>query len=108
MATQESLFNNTVFRYNLMHTLFTELKSAGQLIDDDAAVGIVATLGTKGPNYYSCDQNFDRGDNVISIAYVPQTKTPGHLYVAWESLSGSDWRPAACSPFVKIDFARWI
>jgi len=105
MQSQEPLFNDTVFRYNLMYTIFTELETQGVQIDEATAVGIVATLGTKGKNFLSCDpDNFAKGENVMSIAYSPSVN---RLYIAWEQ-GGSLWRPAACNPYVLIDFAQWI
>jgi len=105
MQTQEPLFNDTVFRYDLMYSIFTELETQGVQIDEATAIGIVATLGTKGSNFLSCDpDNFARGENVMSIAYAPSAN---RLHIAWEQ-GGSLWRPAACNPYVLIDFARWI
>jgi len=110
MNSQESLFNDTVFRYDLMHDLFVGLKAEGKPIDDVIAVSIVATLGTKGKNFLSCDpSNFGRGENVMSIAYAPGPRLNdqfGHFYVAWEQ-GGKNWRPAACNPYVRIDFQKW-
>lgn len=106
MATQEPLFNNTVYRYDLMHDLFVALERAGEPIGDAQAIGIVATLGIKSANYFSCDGPFT-GDNVLSIAYAPQDGA-GYAYVAFESASGHAWRPAACSPFVKFELAKWL
>jgi len=114
MATQEPLFNNTVFRYNIMHDLFENLAAEGTLIDDHVAIGIVATLGTKGVDYFTCDQDFGHADNIMSIAYAPGPRTPnapssaGHMYIAWESGGGSSWRPAACSPYMMFDLAAWL
>jgi len=110
MRTQEPLFNGTVFRYDIMHNLFVELEQAGQLISDEEAIGIVATLGTKGDNFFTCDQKLD-GDNVMSIAYAPGYRSSanplGYFYVAWESGLRETWRPAACSPFVYFDLNQW-
>jgi hypothetical protein len=62
MATQEPLFNNTVFRYDLMHDLFTGYEEKNQLITDSTAIYITAALATKGNNYFSCDPSlFHRG-----------------------------------------------
>ena len=41
MATQEPLFNNTVFRYNLMHDIFAQLQAAQARVDAETAVRIV-------------------------------------------------------------------
>jgi len=50
---------------------------------------------------------FAEGSNVLSIAYAPGPRSAkdvyGHLYIAWEQ-GGKNWIPAACSPYVKIDF----
>jgi len=111
MQTQEPLFNDTVFRYDLMHDLFAGLENEKK-IDDTAAVAITATLGTKGKNFLSCDpENFlHGGENVMSITYAPGTRQNskyGYLYIAWEQ-GGTQWRPAACNPYVKIDFDQWM
>jgi hypothetical protein len=104
MKTQEPLFNNTVFRYNLMHQLFVEYAANNQQIDDVEAVSIVATLGIKGENYFTCAQPL-RGDNVLSIAYAPSTL---RYYVGFEAGNGNAWRPAACAPFLAFDLNRWL
>uniref|UniRef100_A0A6B2L267 Phospholipase B-like n=1 Tax=Arcella intermedia TaxID=1963864 RepID=A0A6B2L267_9EUKA len=110
METQEPLFNDTVFRYNLLHDIFEQLQGSNTKIDDLTAVAIVATLGTKGDNFLSCDAgNFKRGDNVMSIVYAPGERgsnKAGHAYVAWE-IGGEKWIPAACNSYVLIDFDRW-
>jgi hypothetical protein len=107
MATQEPLFNDTVFRYNLLHSLFVGYENANQLIGDADAVAIVATLGIKGENFLTCNQPL-RGDNIMSIAYRPGAQ---RMYVAWERGSGTgaggQWRPAACAPYVRLDMQRW-
>jgi len=87
------------------------LKKKGTLIDDKIAVTIAAILGTKGPNYMTCDVNTFTGDNVMSIAYAPGQRdgSKGHFYIAWEQSGAKkeNWRPAACSPYIKIDMERW-
>jgi len=112
MKTQEPLFNDTVFRYDLLHDLFYELEQDKQLVNDKVAVAITATLGTKGKNFMSCDPaNFPHGENVMSIAYAPgargTTSKHGHLYIAWEQ-GGAKWRPAACNPYVMVNLDRWV
>jgi hypothetical protein len=103
--TQEPLFNNTVVRYQLQHDLISGLTNSGQLIGDNEAIGIVATLGTKGADYFTCLPHGE-GDNVMSIAYAPRVGG-GHFYIAWESGSGASWQPAACSPYVRFDLQAW-
>eukprot|EP01108_Squamamoeba_japonica_P000435 TRINITY_DN1134_c0_g1_i1.p1 TRINITY_DN1134_c0_g1~~TRINITY_DN1134_c0_g1_i1.p1 ORF type:complete len:512 (-),score=123.57 TRINITY_DN1134_c0_g1_i1:26-1561(-) len=102
--TQEALFNDTVFRYDLMHTLFTELAATKTTIADHQAIGIVATLGTKGPNFFECAAPY-KGDNTMSISYAPKVGG-GYFHAAWERGSGSEWRPAACAPFIRFDLAE--
>lgn len=107
LPTQEPLFNDTVFRYDLQHDLFAAL--TGTPIDDVLAVSIVATLGTKGPNFLTCAPQKD-GENVMSISYAPGPRSAsnkyGWLHIAWEQGKGSNatWTPAACNPYVKINF----
>jgi len=111
MSTQEPLFNDTIFRYNLMHDLISGLENEQKIIDDVTAVSIVATLGTKGKNFLSCDpENFKNGENIMSIMYAPgarETSKYGYLYVAWEQ-GGKNWRPAACNQYVLLDFDQWM
>jgi hypothetical protein len=109
LKTQEPLFNNTVFRYFLQHDLLSAL--SGTPIDDVIAVSIVATLGTKGRNYLSCDARniLSNADNVMSISYAPSTQpTANYFFVSWEQGKGSgvSWTPASCNPYVKIDFQK--
>ena len=79
MATQEPLFNDTTFRYALLRTLFDGHAAArDHAIDDAAAVGIAATLGIKGPDFYSCDpaQFTEDATHVMSVVYVPRRAAP--------------------------------
>lgn len=103
MKTQEPLFNNTIFRYNTMHDLFKGYGDAGVAIADEDAVRIVATLGIKGDDYFTCDQKF-KGDNVLSVAYVPGEK---RAFVAWEEGHGFAWRPAACNTYYHVNLSAW-
>jgi hypothetical protein len=110
MPTQEPLFNGTTFRYELLRDLFAHYAEKEVLIGDAEAVAVTATLGIKGHDFLSCDPaQFADGDNIMSIAYAPKGASgdPGHAWVAWEDGTGDGWRPAACSPYVRIDFARW-
>ena len=110
MPTQEPLFNGTTFRYELLRDLFTHYAEQNKPIGDAEAVAIAATLGIKGRDFLSCDPvQFADGDNIMSIAYAPKdaSDAAGHAWVAWEDGTGASWRPAACAPYVRIDFARW-
>ena len=78
MRTQEPLFNDTTFRYSLLRREIEsrasrEAAGGGGVIDDVAAVSIAATLGIKGPDFYSCDpaQFEEGGSNVMSVVYAP-------------------------------------
>jgi hypothetical protein len=98
----------------LQHDLIDALGQEKTLINDEIAVAIVASLGTKGPNFLTCDQDYARGENVMSISYAPGARLDetgkqsklGYFYVAWEEGKGSGvpWVPAACNFYVKIDF----
>jgi hypothetical protein len=103
MATQEPLFNNTIYRYRLFHRLFAEYAADSLPIADEDAVRIVGTLGIKGNDYFTCEQALG-GDNVLSVVYVPGEK---RCFVAWELGSGAQWRPAACAPYVAVNLTRF-
>ena len=57
MRHQEPLFNNTAYRYELLHDLIAGVAAAGDLIDEVAAVRIAATLGIKGDDMRRCRLN---------------------------------------------------
>jgi hypothetical protein len=116
MATQEPLFNDTGARYDLLHDLIDGHAASGRKIGDTEAVAIAATLGIKGPDFYSCDPaQFKHGEHVMSVVYAPgaaaapAAERAGHAWVAWEDATPSleEWRPAACNAYVRIDFARF-
>lgn len=115
MATQEPLFNGTTIRYELLRQLFDRYASQGKLIGDDEAVAITAILGIKGRNFFSCEpQNFDVGDNVMSIVYAPRDGVssaagPARAWVSWEDgdATANTWRPAACNSYVRFNMESW-
>ena len=105
MRTQEPLFNDTTFRYELLHKMFTQAEADQVRIDDKHAVEIAATLGIKGPDFLSCNANqFEHGSNVLSAVYVPSA---ARAWVAWEDGTADQWRPAACNTYVRFDFDQW-
>lgn len=121
-AHQEPLFNDTSYRYQLLRRLFDEAEQAAargaRRIDDEAALGIAATLGIKGPNFFSCDpaQFADpSATHVMSVVYAPRIEADGarekaRAWVAWEDSTpdGAGWRPAACNPYIAVDLAgQW-
>lgn len=109
MATQEPLFNDTTFRYQLLRKKIEDA-SAGGAMDDAAAVQVAASLGIKGADFLSCDPaQFGGGDNIMSIVYAPADAAPddtARAWVAWEDKDAAGaWRPAACNAYVRVDLA---
>jgi len=110
MLTQEPLFNDTMFRYNILADLIAETGVAGG-IDDQVAADITATLGIKGPDFFSCKQDFHEGSVIMSVVYAPGPRPQqpsGYLYVAWEGGQGSTWTPASCMPYIRFDLTPWV
>ena len=102
MRTQEPLFNDTTFRYSLLRDQFVARQH--HHINDSDALEIAAILGIKGRDFYSCDPaQFGKGDNIMSVVYAPHRARP-HAWVAFEDGAASEWRPAACNPYVLVDF----
>ena len=62
----------------------------------------------KGPNFFSCDasQFADGGTTIMSVVYAPGD---GHAWVSWEDATPqrTEWVPAACNPYVRIDLKRF-
>ena len=56
------------------------LQASGQTMGDAEGIDIVATLGQKGGDYYSCSQDFSDGSNIMSIFYAPHDRV---MYVRW-------------------------
>lgn len=111
MLTQEPLFNDTTFRYQLLHDMFVDYATRGVKVGAAEAVAVAATLGIKGPDFFSCDPtqfSSSYAENVLSVAYAPDAGGAGRAYVAWEDGEGEHgWRPAACNTYVDLDLARW-
>ena len=102
MLTQEPLFNDTTFRYTLLRDQFVARQHRS--INDTDALEIAAILGIKGRDFYSCDPaQFGHGDNIMSVVYAPH-RDRAHAWVAFEDGAASTWRPAACNPYVLVDF----
>ena len=47
------------------------------------------------------------GAAVADDAAAAGSDASGHAWVAWEDRDAATWRPAACNPYVRIDFARF-
>lgn len=110
LETQEPLFNDTAFRYMLLHDLIQEHATQGVKMSAKEAISIASALGIKGPNFLTCDQQGDAGShagsNVLSAVYEPELGA-GSAYVAWEDGTGDDRVPAACTSYVHFDFRPW-
>jgi hypothetical protein len=65
-------------------------------------VNIIAIVGGKGRNYFSCDTT--TGDNVVFATFDPSEQV---MYAAWESGEGASWKPAACGSYMKMDMKQW-
>ena len=74
MQTQVPLWNDTVWRYTHISDRITALQQAGKTKDDLDGIDIVATLGQKGGDYYSCSQDFSHGSNIMSILFAPHDR----------------------------------
>mmetsp|Transcript_13535 Transcript_13535/g.42600 ORF Transcript_13535/g.42600 Transcript_13535/m.42600 type:complete len:489 (-) Transcript_13535:28-1494(-) len=106
LETQEPLFNDTIFRYNLIADALDAFAAQETALSATDVLSIVATVGTKGPNFDTCaaQPHKEDGMNVMSIVYDLAKLT---MYTAWESGANETWAPAACSPYVEFDLAAW-
>jgi len=88
-------------RYMFGHTAFEYYNSSNIPISWEQAINISSILGDKGPDPYVC-QSTPTGTNIISVAYEAANSL---MWAAWEDGSGADWKPAACSIYVKFDLS---
>jgi hypothetical protein len=100
MQTQVALWNDTVWRYTHMSDRISSLQQSGKTMGDLDGIDIVATLGQKGGDYYSCSQDFSDGSNIMSILFAPHDRV---MYVAFEEGTGKAWRPACCNTYVRMN-----
>jgi hypothetical protein len=100
MQTQVALWNDTVWRYTHMSDRISSLQQSGKTMGDLDGIDIVATLGQKGGDYYSCSQDFSDGSNIMSILFAPRDRV---MYVAFEEGAGKAWRPACCNTYVRMN-----
>lgn len=104
MSTQENLWNDTIWRYMELHNLVKEKSEDGKKITTKDVVYIASVLGIKGPNYMTCNQNFDEGNNILSVVYDPSKHV---LIASWEDgMTNEEWRPAACNSYIFFDLNR--
>jgi len=116
MPTQEPLFNDTTFRYTKLAEMFNGYEKNNQLIGEEEAVAIGATVAIKGPNFLSCDKEQFKNEhatNILSAVYVPAgqdtASSNSRAWVAWEDGSGLEaWRPAACNTFIGFDLDHFF
>ena len=98
-------YNDSDTRYQLIHGAVANYSAQGTPIGAQQIVDITALVGQKGPDYHLCASPYTGGSNVLSVAFAPAAKT---LYAAWEDGINATWTPAACSPYVALDFSRWF
>lgn len=106
MWNNTGAMDDSIERYLAFPEAFDSYAASKTSISFVEAVNITAILGSKGDNKYVCESPYTHGSNVLSVAYEPASK---FAYAAWEHGTGdADWRPAACSTYLKIDFRRWF
>lgn len=104
LPTQVPLWDDTLQRYMMQRTFILDAEAAGARIDEALAVRMVATMGQKGADYYTCTRGAG-GENVVSVVYAPAAQ---RLYAAWEDGTGAGWTPAACTAYQRFDLAAWF
>lgn len=104
LPTQVPLWDDTLSRYMMQRTFILDAEAAGARIDEVLAVRMVATMGQKGEDYYTCTPGAG-GENVISAVYAPAAQ---RIYAAWEDGSSAGWTPAACTAYQRFDLAGWF
>ena len=98
-------YNDSDYRYHLIHDAVAGYAAAGTQMDAQQIVDVTSLVGQKGPDYTQCLAPYEGGNNVLSVAFAPAAQT---LYAAWEDGANTTWTPAACSPYVALDFSRWF
>lgn len=100
-AVLQALWNDTVFRYDLIHDSIASSPPLSVL----GALNITALLGIKGESvesYFRCTPaDYAKGSNILSVTYDPSRAT---AYVAWEDGEDASWAPAACNTYLEFDF----
>jgi len=89
MPTQVPLWNDTLQRYDMMRQFIIDA-APPPAINESYATAIVATLGQKGADYYTCGPDYSGAEHVISVVYNPIAQ---RLLAAWEDGSGASWTP---------------
>lgn len=106
MWNNTGAMQNSIERYLAFPEAFDSYAASKTPISFVEAVNITAILGSKGEDKYECAAPYTEGANVLSVAFEPASRL---AYAAWEHGTGdADWRPAACSTYLKVDFRRWF
>ena len=92
-------------RYHLIHGALAAYEENSIAIGAEQIVAVTALVGQKGPDYTVCQPPHTGGSNVLSVAFAPAAQT---LYAAWEDGANATWTPAACSPYVTLNFTTWF
>ena len=98
-------YNDSDARYHLIHDALTAYEAAGTTISAQQIVDITSLVGQKGPDYTVCAAPYTGGSNVLSVGFAPAAQT---LFAAWEDGANATWTPAACSPYVTLNFSGWF
>jgi len=91
-------------RYMFIYRGISWYQSADIRMNAFDAINITSIAADKGPNAYSCQNNYKEGSNVLSVTFHPSKNT---LYAAWEDGTGSSWTPAACNCYVAFEMSDW-
>jgi len=92
-------------RYRIIHGAIMDVEATGVPATVTDMVNITAVVGTKGDDFYNCGGFPHGGENVLSVAFDPESLV---LYSAWEAGSGDKWIPAACSTYVRLDMKQYF
>jgi len=93
-------------RYNIAHNSFAYYESAGIEMTHLEAINVTSIMADKGGmHFYKCEDKAE-GINIISVTFAPEANA-GTMYLAYESGSGSTWRPGCCGWYIALDMSRW-
>lgn len=101
-------YENSKERYKTIYDYFVNYETNNIKIGAAEAVTVTSAIGIKGDgsDENNCNPNlYLKGANILSVTYEPSSRI---LYAAFEDKSGTQWIPAACNPYVKIDMNQWF
>lgn len=68
-------------------------------------------MGDKGgsdlPSFMSC-ANASTGENIVSVAFVPEVGGNGSMYLAFENGHRATHVPACCNVYIHLPMAQWF